>query len=201
MKISTHLNHASHGKIASGSNWSNRWTYRIFIINTRSLDGAGKVIGSDRLSRKDLIRTSIYDNYSGAMKITTHLNHISHCKSAAGTNWSNRWTYCVCIMNTRSLDGAGNIVGPSRLSREDADVGLETTSLSSFVSALTLFLALCLSRSLSSPPSLSQTTQCLDHRWVGGVCSQDAAWRPRVSNPTSASSRLSRSGPTMLPAQ
>ena len=31
--------------------------------------------------------------YSGSMKIITPLDHISHCKTAAGTNWSNRWTY------------------------------------------------------------------------------------------------------------
>ena len=31
----------------------------------------------------------IYDRYSGSMKITTHLDHISHCK----TSWSNGWTY------------------------------------------------------------------------------------------------------------
>ena len=42
-----------------------------------------------------LIRTSIYDKYSGSMKITTHLDRISHCKTASGTNWSNGWTYRV----------------------------------------------------------------------------------------------------------
>ena len=29
------------------------------------------------------------------MKITTHLDYISHCKTASGTNWSCRWTYRV----------------------------------------------------------------------------------------------------------
>ena len=33
----------------------------------------------------NLIRTSIYDKYSGSMKITTHLYHVSHCKTASGT--------------------------------------------------------------------------------------------------------------------
>jgi hypothetical protein len=38
---------------------------------------------------------------AGSMKITTHLDPISHCKMASGTNSSNRWTYRVFIMNTR----------------------------------------------------------------------------------------------------
>jgi hypothetical protein len=50
----------------------------------------------------DITRTSICDKYSGFMKITTHLDHISHCKTASGTNWSTGWTYRVFIMNTRS---------------------------------------------------------------------------------------------------
>jgi len=41
----------------------------------------------------NLIRTSICDKYSGMMKITTSLDHIGHCKTTSGTNWSNRWTY------------------------------------------------------------------------------------------------------------
>ena len=35
------------------------------------------------------------------MKITTHLDHISHCQTTSGTNWSNRWTYRVSIINSR----------------------------------------------------------------------------------------------------
>ena len=35
---------------------------------------------------QDLIRTSIYDQHSGSMNITTHLDHISHCKKASGIN-------------------------------------------------------------------------------------------------------------------
>ena len=31
----------------------------------------------------DLIRTSIYDKYSGSTKISTHLDHISHYKTAS----------------------------------------------------------------------------------------------------------------------
>ena len=34
--------------------------------------------------RCDFIRTSNCDKYSGSMKITTHLDHISHCKTASG---------------------------------------------------------------------------------------------------------------------
>ena len=35
MQINTHLNHTSHYKTASGTNWSNRWTYRVHIRSTR----------------------------------------------------------------------------------------------------------------------------------------------------------------------
>ena len=38
----------------------------------------------------DMIRTSIYDKYSGSTEITTHPDHISRCKRAPGTNWPNR---------------------------------------------------------------------------------------------------------------
>ena len=49
----------------------------------------------------NLIRTSIYDKYSGSVKITTQLDHIGHCKTAYATNWSKRWNYRVFIRNTR----------------------------------------------------------------------------------------------------
>ena len=32
----------------------------------------------------NFIRTSIYDKYSGSMKFTTHLDHVSHCETASG---------------------------------------------------------------------------------------------------------------------
>ena len=35
MKITTHLEQISVCKKASGINWSNEWTYRVFFINTR----------------------------------------------------------------------------------------------------------------------------------------------------------------------
>ena len=47
-----------------------------------------------------LIPTTIFHKYSGSMKITTHLDHFSHCETTAGTNWSNRWTYRVFIIHT-----------------------------------------------------------------------------------------------------
>ena len=46
---------------------------------------------------KNLIRASIYDETSGSMKITTHLDHTNHCQSASGKNRSNRWTYRVSM--------------------------------------------------------------------------------------------------------
>ena len=49
----------------------------------------------------DLIRTSVYDEYSVSIKNATHLDHISHCRRASGTYWLNGWTYRVCIINTR----------------------------------------------------------------------------------------------------
>jgi len=53
-------------------------------------------------SVRGIIRMSICDKYSGSIKITTHLDHISHCKEISGTNLSNRWTYRLFIINTRS---------------------------------------------------------------------------------------------------
>ena len=49
----------------------------------------------------EFIRMSICDKYTGSMKVTTLLDHASHCKTASGTNWSSRWTYRVFIINTR----------------------------------------------------------------------------------------------------
>ena len=41
------------------------------------------------------IQASIYDKYSGSMKITTHLDPIRRRKTASGIDWLNRWTYRV----------------------------------------------------------------------------------------------------------
>ena len=51
----------------------------------------------------DLIRTSVYDEYSGATTIATHLDHIGHCKTVSGPYRSNRWTYRAFIINTRRV--------------------------------------------------------------------------------------------------
>ena len=48
----------------------------------------------------NLTRKSIYDKCSCATKITTHLDHIRHCKTTPGTNWLTRWAYRVFIINT-----------------------------------------------------------------------------------------------------
>ena len=55
----------------------------------------------------ELIGASICDKYSGSMKITTHLDHIGHWKTASGTTWSNSWTHRVFIINTRRDDIGG----------------------------------------------------------------------------------------------
>ena len=47
-----------------------------------------------------LIRMSVYDKYSGSMKMTSHLDHVSRVKAASGANWSNRCTYRVFSINT-----------------------------------------------------------------------------------------------------
>ena len=54
----------------------------------------------DNISRvsNTLIQTSVCDKYSGSIKITTHLDHISHCETESGTNSLNRWTYRVFII-------------------------------------------------------------------------------------------------------
>ena len=49
----------------------------------------------------NFMRTSIYDHYSGPMKIATRLNDMSGCQTASGTVFSNRGIYRVFIINTR----------------------------------------------------------------------------------------------------
>ena len=72
-----------------------------FYVVTTSLDGVGRRAEVSGVRERDLIRTSECDKYSGLIKIITHLDHISHCETASGTNWSNRWTYQVSLTNTR----------------------------------------------------------------------------------------------------
>ena len=52
-------------------------------------------------SSTEFIRTSVYEKYSGSIKITTHLDHISHFKTTSGTDWSKILTYQVFIIVTR----------------------------------------------------------------------------------------------------
>ena len=54
-----------------------------------------------RRVQQDLIWTSIHDKNSGSTKINTHLDHMSHHKTTPCTNWSNKWTYRVVMINTR----------------------------------------------------------------------------------------------------
>jgi len=71
--------------------------FRTFIFRTSS--GHSPPL-QGYLGNENLVRAIIFYKYSGSMKITTHLDHISHCKTASGTNWSNRWTSRVFIINT-----------------------------------------------------------------------------------------------------
>ena len=61
------------------------------------LSGLG---ASRQVTSEGFIRTSLDDKYPSSMKIATPLDHVSHCKSASVTNWSNRWTFRVFIINT-----------------------------------------------------------------------------------------------------
>ena len=60
-------------------------------------------------TERDLIGTSVHDKCSGLIKITTHLNHISHCKTTSSTDWSGTWTYRALIKNTcrDEIEGGG----------------------------------------------------------------------------------------------
>ena len=48
---------------------------------------------------------SIQDKHAGSIKVTTHLNHISHCQAASGTGWLNRWTHRVYYKHSPRLNG------------------------------------------------------------------------------------------------
>ena len=48
-----------------------------------------------------LLSGRVFVMNTGSTKITSHLDHISRCKAPPGTNWSNRWTYRVFVINTR----------------------------------------------------------------------------------------------------
>ena len=51
-----------------------------------------------------IIRTSFYYKYSVSMKIDTRLDHVGHCKTAFGTNWSIRWTWPICLKYSPRLN-------------------------------------------------------------------------------------------------
>ena len=64
---------------------------------------ARTVLGPGRICKDawNFTRMSFSDHHSGSMRVTTHLDHKSHCKTASGTDWSNRRTYQISIINTR----------------------------------------------------------------------------------------------------
>ena len=73
---------------------------REFIINSLPDEMEAGLTPLD-LRAGNLIQTSLYNQCSGSIKITTHLDHISYGKTASGTNWSNILTYRLFIINTR----------------------------------------------------------------------------------------------------
>ena len=80
------------------------WQYIGEISQRAPSSSAEPMLPSSKRSTSrcaDFIRTSICDKYSVSMNITSHMDHIRHCKTASGTNWSNGWTHRVCIINTR----------------------------------------------------------------------------------------------------
>ena len=72
----------------------------------------------------NLIQPSMFDAYAGSMKITTHLDHISRCRTASGTKCSSRWTIRVFIMNTlnREPETRNVVCGGSRVPFRPAEV-------------------------------------------------------------------------------
>ena len=66
-------------------------------------------------SRAAKLMPTICHKWSGSTKITTRLHHIGHCKTTSGTNWSNRWTYWVIIINTRRDQIASRSLLPSNI--------------------------------------------------------------------------------------
>ena len=66
-----------------------------------------KVVADPFIRGADFVRTSTSGKHSDSVKIITHLDHISHCKTASGRNRSNRRTYRVSIMNARCVEILG----------------------------------------------------------------------------------------------
>ena len=49
----------------------------------------------------DVTLTSFYGKCSSSKKITAHLDHVRHGETASRTNWSNRWTDLLFIIDAR----------------------------------------------------------------------------------------------------
>ena len=73
-----------------------------------------------------LIRTIIYDKLSGSTKVTTHLDHVSHCEITSGTSWLNGWTYrvlgCDDLVSSSQLALARRLAGSVVLSSDPVRV-------------------------------------------------------------------------------
>ena len=95
-----------------------------------------------------LIRASVYDKYSGSMKVTTRLTHTHHYQPAYDTTWSNRWTYRVFIINTRRDQIWAWRVQEAR-EHLSLSLSLSLSLLPSLSPSLSLPLSLPLSLSLS----------------------------------------------------
>ena len=83
-------------KVESGTSQSKSGT-SVNLSNRKELRGTKT---SYQPAFRTDVRPSIYDKCWGSMKITTHLDHICHLTAPPGTNWSNRWTKRVFMINT-----------------------------------------------------------------------------------------------------
>jgi hypothetical protein len=66
------------------------------------------------------------DYYSGSMKLTTHWDHMSHCKTASCTHWSNKWTYREYmdqLVHIGRIDGPTDLACAEERSREVVEEG------------------------------------------------------------------------------
>ena len=79
--------------------------FRVSGVGFRVSDSGCRVLGVDLIMTVFTKHTgSIHEKHSGSMKVTTHLDHIRHCKAPSGTSWSNTRTFRVFIINTRSYE-------------------------------------------------------------------------------------------------
>ena len=97
-KITTHLDHISHCKTASGTNCRTNGPTAYLsqtVVPHLGVAGEGRrlaCVAPDRLA-PGRHRAQVSPISPGRVEITSHLDHISHFKTASGTNWSDRWTY------------------------------------------------------------------------------------------------------------